>query len=335
MHAGLVTENCIVVAEGEIGLDGVFRVNALGFPSCESRAELPATAQKINFFGAPMLSPEDQARLELAELDAQDGRIVFLSNVWLDRPGTFESLHTLLSGFQDADMIPAVIVMMGNFSARATSNTPDADYVGLKEGFRQLARLIDTYSRIKEGSTFVFVPGPNDPGLGQVLPQPRLPTYFTSELQAVLPNAVFASNPCRIKYYTKEIVIFRYDLLKQMRRRCLVPVSEDVADNADLMFQQLASTLLQQSCLCPLPLQVQPVHWAHDAALQLYPLPHALILADTSPQATFRHEDCTVMNPGCLQERNFAAYKPCAGEDSDDFEPSALPGATQESQEDF
>lgn len=27
--------------------------------------------QKLNFFGAPLLSPEQQARMELAELDAQ------------------------------------------------------------------------------------------------------------------------------------------------------------------------------------------------------------------------------------------------------------------------
>lgn len=50
---------------------------------------------------------------------------------------------------------------------------------------------------LQEGSRCVFVPGPNDPGLGHILPQPRLPSYFTSELQAVLPDAVFATNPCR------------------------------------------------------------------------------------------------------------------------------------------
>jgi DNA polymerase epsilon subunit 2 len=50
---------------------------------------------------------------------------------------------------------------------------------------------------LQEGSRCVFVPGPHDPGLGSILPQPRLPTYFTSELQAVLPYAVFATNPCR------------------------------------------------------------------------------------------------------------------------------------------
>lgn len=53
------------------------------------------------------------------------------------------------TGFQDADMIPAMMVVMGNFSAAATSNAADADYVGLREGFTQLARLIDTYSTIK------------------------------------------------------------------------------------------------------------------------------------------------------------------------------------------
>jgi hypothetical protein len=29
--------------------------------------------QKLNFFGAPLLGPEQQARMELAELDAQVG----------------------------------------------------------------------------------------------------------------------------------------------------------------------------------------------------------------------------------------------------------------------
>jgi hypothetical protein len=46
-------------------------------------------------------------------------------------------------------MIPAMIVLMGNFSAAATSNAADADYPALREGFTQLARLIDTYSTIK------------------------------------------------------------------------------------------------------------------------------------------------------------------------------------------
>jgi hypothetical protein len=34
-----------VVAEGSVGMDGVLKVSALGFPGCERREELPPTAQ--------------------------------------------------------------------------------------------------------------------------------------------------------------------------------------------------------------------------------------------------------------------------------------------------
>lgn len=95
------------MAEGEMGHDGVFKVVALGFPQCETRSELPATAQKLNFFGAPMLSTEQQAQFELAEMDAVDDRIVFLANVWLDRAGTFDSLHTLFSG--EVSMVTVIV----------------------------------------------------------------------------------------------------------------------------------------------------------------------------------------------------------------------------------
>jgi hypothetical protein len=40
-----LAENCVVVAQGEMGHDGVFRVQELGFPGCEKRSELPATAK--------------------------------------------------------------------------------------------------------------------------------------------------------------------------------------------------------------------------------------------------------------------------------------------------
>jgi hypothetical protein len=44
-----------------------------------------------------------------------------------------------------------MLVFMGNFSAAATPGCADADYVGLREGFTRLARLIDTYAAIKVG----------------------------------------------------------------------------------------------------------------------------------------------------------------------------------------
>jgi hypothetical protein len=63
------------------------------------------------------------------------------------------------------------------------------------------------------------------------------------------------------------------------------------------MWGQLALTLLQQSHLCPLPLVQQPIFWQYDHALHLYPLPHAVIIGDSSPQAQYEHGGCTVINP--------------------------------------
>jgi len=171
----------------------------------------------------------------------------------------------------------------------------------------------------------VFIPGPGDPSPGTALPQPPIPAYFTGELRRVLPTAVFASNPCRVRYLSQQIVFFRYDILKRMRRRCLIP-PKDAGDwlaagaslgtqaaatpgaspggggggtqaNAKAMWGHLALTLLQQSHLCPLPLVLQPIYWQYDHALQLYPLPHAVVVADSSPQAEHSHEGCKVFNP--------------------------------------
>lgn len=35
----------------------------------------------------------------------------------------------------------------------------------------------------------------------------------------------------------------------------------------------------------------------YDHALHLYPLPHAVVVADSSPQAQHTHQGCTVINP--------------------------------------
>lgn len=44
------------------------------------------------------MSSSDRVALELAEAEAEHDRVVFLADVWLDRPATFEALHTLFSG---------------------------------------------------------------------------------------------------------------------------------------------------------------------------------------------------------------------------------------------
>lgn len=65
----------------------------------------------------------------------------------------------------------------------------------------------------------------------------------------------------------------------------------------DAMFRQLCMTLLQQSHLCPVPLESQAVYWQYDHALALYPLPHLLVLADSVPPNQTLFQDCQCLNP--------------------------------------
>ncbi|GIL67859.1 hypothetical protein Vafri_21147, partial [Volvox africanus] len=356
--AGFFTENCVVIAEGAMAHDGAFHVRALGLPPTEPRAALPLAAQRLNIWGGAGggVGPDSEEGAMLALEEAQRGpmdRIVVLANVWLDRQEVLDSLHTLMAGFSGVPTVPAIFVLMGNFHSRAGGGGDamlggcDVDYGIMRELFGQLAGLIDQYPRLKAESRFVFVPGPDDPGPGAILPQPPLPRCLTGELRRVLPNAVFTSNPVRLRYATQRIVLFRHDLQRRLRRRSLLPLA-GAADGTTAtaansgspsaapaaaagpsptaLWGHLSLTLLQQGHLAPLPLLGQPVYWQYDSAMSLYPLPDAVILADaTAGQDDFVHDGCHVINPGCLPGGFFAAYLPCVQQ----AEMSELPRAGQ------
>lgn len=71
---------------------------------------------------------------------------------------------------------------------------------------------------------------------------------------------------------------------------------------ADLVAaRRLVKTILDQGYLSPFPLSIRPVLWDYSGALQLYPLPSALVLMDPeAPAFAITYEGCHVMNPGPL-----------------------------------
>lgn len=65
--------------------------------------------------------------------------------------------------------------------------------------------------------------------------------------------------------------------------------------------RKLVKTILDQGYLSPFPLSIRPILWDHVGALQLYPLPSALVLLDPeAPPFAVTYEGCHVMNPGSL-----------------------------------
>lgn len=305
--AGFITENSIVVAEGQLQHNGTFKVMAMGQPPIESREASLLSAKGLDFFGGREMKADDVIRALQWEIDNQEARVVVISDLWLDQPQTLDRLQAVLAGYEAQEHPPPLFVLMGNFCVPNLGSSAAAPAV-LRENFNTLAASLRAFPHIRANSRFVFVPGPLDPGGGGILPQPPLPAYFSERLAEELPSAVFASNPCRIRYGNKEMVFFRSDMARCMRRLCLLPPQD--CNTAERMFITLAQTLLQQSHLSPVPLGFQPIYWQYDQSLSLYPVPHLLVLADSTPSDTTAFEGCHVLNPGSFADKTFAAYIP-------------------------
>jgi DNA polymerase epsilon subunit 2 len=109
-------------------------------------------------------------------------------------------------------------------------------------------------------------------GTHNALPRRPIPELFTKELRKKVAHVTFASNPCRLRFYTQEIVLFREDLLRKMQRNAVLPPKTD--EDSPELTEQLVDSILDQGHLCPLPLHVKPIYWELDYTLRLSPLPH-------------------------------------------------------------
>lgn len=135
------------------------------------------------------------------------------------------------------DFVPRVIVMCGNFTSKSIAHGNGREvgrYQGILslnvslgtsnhsnftlENFDALAELIAAYPKIARQTHFIFVPGPLDLTVNSTLPRRPLMSSFTGKLKSKVPKVHFASNPCRIKFFDQEIVIFREDLMARMLR---------------------------------------------------------------------------------------------------------------------
>ncbi|XP_059514812.1 DNA polymerase epsilon subunit 2 isoform X3 [Myotis daubentonii] len=295
-HSGLYTESCFVLAEGWFE-DQVFHVNAFGFPPTEPSSTTRAYYGNINFFGGPSnTSVKTSAKLKQLEDENKDAMFVFISDVWLDQAEVLEKLHTMFSGYSPAP--PTCFILCGNFSSAPYGKN---QVQALKDSLKTLADIICEYPSIHQSSRFVFVPGPEDPGFGSILPRPPLAESITNEFRQRVPFSVFTTNPCRIQYCTQEIIVFREDLVNKMCRNCV----RFPSSNLDIP-NHFVKTILSQGHLTPLPLYVCPVYWAYDYALRVYPLPDLLVIADKYDPFTLTNTECLCINPGSFPRSGFS-----------------------------
>ncbi|XP_031990732.1 DNA polymerase epsilon subunit 2 isoform X5 [Hylobates moloch] len=295
-HSGLYTEACFVLAEGWFE-DQVFHVNAFGFPPTEPSSTTRAYYGNINFFGGPSnTSVKTSAKLKQLEEENKDAMFVFLSDVWLDQVEVLEKLRIMFAGYSPAP--PTCFILCGNFSSAPYGKN---QVQALKDSLKTLADIICEYPDIHQSSRFVFVPGPEDPGFGSILPRPPLAESITNEFRQRVPFSVFTTNPCRIQYCTQEIIVFREDLVNKMCRNCVRFPSSNLA-----IPNHFVKTILSQGHLTPLPLYVCPVYWAYDYALRVYPVPDLLVIADKYDPFTMTNTECLCINPGSFPRSGFS-----------------------------
>uniref|UniRef100_A0A8C6DQQ8 DNA polymerase epsilon subunit n=1 Tax=Moschus moschiferus TaxID=68415 RepID=A0A8C6DQQ8_MOSMO len=268
--------------------DEVFHVNAFGFPPTEPSSTTRAYYGNINFFGGPSnTSVKTSAKLKQLEDENKDAMFVFISDVWLDQAEVLEKLHIMFSGYSPAP--PTCFILCGNFSSAPYGKN---QVQALKDSLKTLADIICEYPNIHQSSRFVFVPGPEDPGFGSILPRPPFAESITDEFRQRVPFSVFTTNPCRIQYCTQEIIVFREDLVNKMCRNCV----RFPSSNLDIP-NHFVKTVLSQGHLTPLPLYVCPVYWAYDYALRVYPVPDLLVIADKYDPFTLTNTECLCINP--------------------------------------
>jgi DNA polymerase epsilon subunit 2 len=339
LTSGFYTDNSYVLAEGRIVLkkelqlnnynqahnnnnnkfanklnlsseNEIFYVSNLGFPPVESRENTLKKFPQLLYNKNLILNKENKSEVNLKQLNEMlaekaDDFLIILSEFHLDRPDNFLKLRKILDGFSQSKLhFPAVFIIAGSFwsVALGTNNNDLSRYVA---AWNELADLFSSsrYGHIVNNTRFIFIPGPNDTFNNNntltIYPQNRISSIYCSKLQARLRYCEFTSNPSRIYYYDKEIVLFRYDAVRKLRKNCLIqPLAEE--DNRTIELDEHAvSSILSQFYLLPLANNSQPIYWNNYQPLQLYPLPHLLVLLDNSSQPfDWAVDSCNIINPG-------------------------------------
>lgn len=312
----LITDGSFVIAEGELKGDR-FRVSRLDVPAAVSRKVTREKDQvPVQVFGGN-LTDEQMQTLARTEQDPErsGGMYVVLSEIHLDSARVLEKLTELFQGYEAAGP-PRGYVFMGSFCSSAFVPTTEG-VRAYREGFERLKFILrDLPKHLQCGTRFIFVPGPKDPG-APLLPRAPLPGHLTSDIAADVKGVIMATNPCRLRHFSRELVFFRHDVLRLLRRHEVVPLREPgggTAPTALHVREEMVRLLLDQAHLVPLPMEESNVAWAFDHSLRLYPLPDAVFVGGISEPFDFEYQKCTFCSVGPFhRDASFFAYHPAEG----------------------
>jgi DNA polymerase epsilon subunit 2 len=310
----MITESMFILAKGEM-IDEVFNVYQMTLPPVPSRSLCEAS---MNLFGGPTELTEDLV-ISTIGLSPEDASIAVLSNVVLDNPETIEKLNLLFTGFEECDAVPQAFVFMGNFSSAPFNPFSGDSLRSFQRSFDQLGQLLARHPVTLEKARIILVPGLTEPGYG-LYPQPALPDALARGLSSRFPNVTLASNPCRVRFYNRQITFFSGENMQRLRRGTLIAVQDrDSGKEADM----LVRCIMSQMHLLPGTARNHAAVWEFDASLRIYPPPHALFLSDARSNSFEKSVDSdTVLvsmpsfSSASMATGEFHLYSPSSNETS-------------------
>ncbi|KAL4960931.1 DNA polymerase epsilon noncatalytic subunit [Aspergillus stella-maris] len=176
-------------------------------------------------------------------------KVVVVGEVNLDNMNTMDALRKLFSLYNEAPLQdrPMVFILTGNFVQNVVINGGGQGVsIEYKECFDMLALTLSDFPTLLQRSTFIFVPGDNDPwssafsaSASSAIPQHAVPDLFTSRVKRAFATAnsqldrnqiseppgepIWTSNPSRVSFFgpVHEIAIFRDDISGRLRRNAV------------------------------------------------------------------------------------------------------------------
>ncbi|SCU83614.1 LADA_0C12508g1_1 [Lachancea dasiensis] len=258
---------CIVLAEGiYYSASQKLYVASVVHPPGERRdvtmdaignLDLLGVHQLSNPYYISRLDKDLKIRLHLLEREMSDHRVVILgADIFLDRIHIMEALRKVLTKLETDP--PLAIVFQGSFTSTPLFPVMNSKNISAttayKNNFDALALLLSNFERLINESTFVFVPGPNDPwtsmvslGTTGIWPQRPISSKFAQRVSRVCKKVIWASNPARIVYLSQELVLVRDDMNGRFKRHnILFPavIDEEHEGEAEASFTQ--DSLMQE-----------------------------------------------------------------------------------------
>ncbi|KAF2720974.1 hypothetical protein K431DRAFT_285236, partial [Polychaeton citri CBS 116435] len=214
------------------------------------------------------------------------GKMIVLGEVTLDQPATMAALRKIFTTYSTslstnsvlAPQVPISFLLVGNFSSQPSLAGSSVGSIEYKDLFNELAAMLAEYPSLLKHSTFIFVPGDNDPwvssstaGASALIPREPVPNLFTSRIRRAFANAktevrrqdedaegseaIWTSNPARVSLFgpRHEVVVLRDDLHGRMRRNAIRvgQATQQQSDDAEALPHQSSDSDINMSDALP------------------------------------------------------------------------------------